>query len=372
MLKQDILIRKWTKRVWSNNDETARLALINKFELPYKAEFLKTFRAAMKDAWRFGRDRAMRNTNLMNGIGKWFKGEILDVQEFLIAEVQELDGSELFFTKVAKKYDEWADTVGDSLWERKITAVKGTMVTGIQNGWTLQPQTHYEKAGERVSASEATGPEGGMENILPGYKFVQDKPGLLTEMSKKLAPFGLQGWEINRIANTEHTRAFNEGLLSVYLEDDAVVAFEVSEVIDFKVCSECAMINGMVFDRNDSRLQWYTPPIHPNCRGELYPVMAWEMRDSTIDVERTVKLYDRDGKGFDVTFTPNRVNPEFLKTIRQSKDEAGIKRQLMTADQANSYRGDYTPRTPQERFSEWMYPNNESKQSDVEDLMEGV
>ena len=47
-------------RVWQLLSATDRLEAVNSFNLPYKPEFVRTLKAGMVDAWRYGRTRVSK------------------------------------------------------------------------------------------------------------------------------------------------------------------------------------------------------------------------------------------------------------------------------------------------------------------------
>lgn len=365
-----------------------KLRLINKFRLPYKQKAINVIKKSMLDSYRYGRNNAKSVVRKSKKLGKKLKAEFATVQEFidekpfmptgeelsrfkmpdnpfedidsnmislLIATAQEMAENETVYAKVAVVYSEWAEKLGTDLWERKVSAVRDITVKGIEEGWGLRPVGHYEAAkGVKVSAYEATGGKGGAVNVLSGYKYIQDKPGVLNEMGKKLEPFGYQGWQIERLARTEFTRAMNDGLMAVYQDDDSLSAYAWSAILDKGTCIECAMMDGVIFEIGDPRLSYYSPPIHPQCRCLLDPIFSWEMQEANFDKERSVTLYNKQGNPFELTYVPSSINPDFLKPIRPSNDAVAVKRQLLTKKESEVFRDGFVPTDPKKLFEAWM------------------
>lgn len=370
-----MIIRAWIQRVWETKSLAKRIEMVNKFNLPYKSKSVLCIKQSLISAYKFGRDRAKSVVSKSNKFGRKLKKQFATAQEFIDADVfvptgamlfewndsgnvaftQELVEDEQVYARVAATYSAWSEKLGTDLWQRKVTSTKNAMIRGIQEGWGLRPIGHYsDNKGNKVTAYEATGGKGGPENVLSGYGYVEDTPGILNEAGKELEPYGYQGWQVERLVRTEFTRAMNDGLLAIYKEDDAIVAYSWDAIIDFNTCQECAMMNGVVMEIGDPRLSYYEPPLHCSCRCILQPVFAWELMESNFDKERSVTLYDRDGNPFDLTYTPNQISPDFLRPIRPANDAAGIKRQLITKKESDALRANFVSATPQERFEKWM------------------
>ena len=338
----------------------------------------------MMESWRTARDRARKRLDKARAVGLILRS--VQVQEavplndlipqdldgaLFIADVQELEADEIAYHQVVREYKAWATKQGNLMWQQKVKAAQDSVSKAVDQGWSLQPVGEYRKGSERVSAFEATGGKGGAVNVKSGYSYVEIKPGLMNELEKDLQKWGYSGYQLERLARTEYTRAMNDGLLSIYQEDEMVVAYEWSAIADFRTCVECAMMNGVVMDRDDARLAFYEPPLHCNCRCELLPVFAWEMREPDFDKQREVTLFDKNEKPFSLTYIPNRIDPDFLKSIRIGDDATAIKRQLITKKQAEGLRNGFVPPTPEDRFGAWVHPRSEAAAARIADEIRG-
>jgi len=364
---QDARIRKYARRVWDTAEQATRLEMITDLTIPFRNSTKVYIKSQMMESYRMARARARMTVerahrarvqiqemdpfsnctvqlpDITPEFLERFDGAVeLDEISF-VSKIQELEADELAYHQIVKEYGAWAELQGNEMWQQKVKTAKGTMVRGIENGWGLNPVGEYTKAGKSVSAFEATGGVGGSANVLKGYSYTQLTPGILDELQKDLASFGYSGHQLERLARTEYTRAMNAGLLSIYQEDDMIVGYEWSAILDARTCVECAMMDGVQMDRGDPRLGDYTPPLHPHCRCEILPIFAWEQREANMDTQRTVTLYDKEGRDFTVDYIPNRINPDFLKTIRPANDSAGIKRQLITKKKAEKLRNNFVP-----------------------------
>ncbi len=384
-------------RVWATNDTAVQLERINNYSMPFNSITKKVLKAGLIDAWRYGRTRARVLVSQGKKRGRWLKrrskavtqegnnindlysriisDEVYDPQvadpvgtAFILA-AQELTADETAYAVITKTYGEWVDSLGEELWQRKVSAVKGVMQEGLDAGWSLREIGHYEKSGSQVSAWEATGGVGGKTNVVKGYRYVQDTPGVLNKMSIALQPFSVPGWQMERIARTEHTRAMNDGMMSIYANEDTVTALEFVAVIDSRTTVDCAMLDGTIFSMEDPRLRYFAPPLHGNCRSELYPVFAWEMQEATADIETSVTLFSKNNKPFQVSYVPTRVDPDILHTIRPRDDSAGIRAQLMTRSRATAMREGFNAKSAADTFGEWMHPRSASLAAGVSDTV---
>ena len=364
--------------------KTDQLNAVNKWVAPFMNQTIAVIKAGMLDANRTARKKARAVLADARKVSRWVRKSYARTQEFLpsmlidlptgldiiarnnnpspehqgamlIAQAQELAEEGQAYADVAKLYGAWSDGLGNKLWERKVSAVKTTMTRGIEDGWSLRTTGHFvNKKNETVSSFEATGGKGGASNASSGYRYIVDNPGVLSEMSKNLQPYGVAGWEVERLARTEYTRAMNDGLRDVYEQDDSVVAYEWDTILDARTCPECAMLNGTVIEVGDPRLADYSPPIHAQGRCELLPVFVWELQESNFDKQRTVNLFDSKGKSFEVDYVASRINPDFLHPVRPANDAAGITRQFLSVAEAEALRSGFVATPPVEQFAAWI------------------
>lgn len=123
-----------------------------------------------------------------------------------------------------------------------------------------------------------------------------DKPGLSEdEVRAKLSVLlpHIAEYRIQAIARTESMRCYNLGQLSQLKAADATVeGVEFCAILDSRTTDICAERDGLVLRIDDPRLWENTPPLHPNCRSILIPVMYVE--------EKSNDYFDTDADKFDV------------------------------------------------------------------------
>ncbi len=122
---------------------------------------------------------------------------------------------------------------------------------------------------------------------------------------------------LEAIARTESMRGYNMGHLRGIIDSQGVAGVEFSAVLDSRTSEACEAREGLRFPLGSPELAYNSPPLHPNCRSILIPVMdvevpegwmgdedrAWQIRERyptiqrecDIDVARKV-LQEKDGR----------------------------------------------------------------------------
>lgn len=105
---------------------------------------------------------------------------------------------------------------------------------------------------------------------------------------------GMTTWQAERIARTEVMRLWNVGSFQrMEQEDDDLIGYEYSVVMDNRTSHICADLDGVKVRRD--RLQ-YVPPLHPHCRTILQPVYSFD--DGAEDIEWQPPETARGAPGF--------------------------------------------------------------------------
>ncbi|SMG51708.1 phage putative head morphogenesis protein, SPP1 gp7 family [Dethiosulfovibrio salsuginis] len=102
------------------------------------------------------------------------------------------------------------------------------------------------------------------------------------------------------IARTEAMRAYSMGHLRSAIDSEAVVGFEFSAILDDRTSGSCQTREGLMFRIGDPRLPFNTPPLHPNCRSVLIPLLAIEFPGGIPDDPRIDSLPDTSQRDIDV------------------------------------------------------------------------
>ncbi len=85
---------------------------------------------------------------------------------------------------------------------------------------------------------------------------------------------GLRGWQAERISRTETMRLWNMGHFGrMETEDEGLVGYEYSVVLDPRTSDICRPIAGLMVKRGDIL---HLPPLHPHCRTIVEPVYDFD------------------------------------------------------------------------------------------------
>ena len=338
MRRLDLWLLDWTARTWRLNDK-AILDRVAELNPPFKGLLEKSTLVSMLEIWREGADQSAQVIQRLRGWERRRRKEMLAMARELFEEGRDYD-------EVVAAYAVLAKQIGEKQWTEKVVATRNLASAGYAEGWGLNDYKVYiDGAGNRVSAFEATGGAGGAANLKAGYKQIVQTPGIISQLRKELN--GYTEWQLERIARTETTRAYNQGMLDSYQKDDAVVGYEFVAIVDSRTTDRCLMLDGTIIHRDDPRLYELTPPLHVNCRSQLSPVFVFDDKiAATLDDPITRTLETRKGKEYSLTYNPDRMMP----MSREGKlTRTGFGREnLMTKAESEVRRKDFVPPTPDE------------------------
>lgn len=77
---------------------------------------------------------------------------------------------------------------------------------------------------------------------------------------------------LDRFARTKITEVFNKGRLNFFNEQDVVVGYQYSAILDGRTTVVCAGLHGKKFKKGTEPI----PPLHFNCRSLLIPITRFE------------------------------------------------------------------------------------------------
>lgn len=337
MRRLDLWLLNWTARTWKLGGK-AILDKVADLDPPFKGLLEKSILMAMLEMHREGRGQSAQ---VLQRLRRW---DSRQRRKELLATVRELFDEGTNYDEIVAAYAVMARQYGEELWTKKVVATRNVASAGYAEGWGLNDYKIYvDNAGNRVSAFEATGGAGGAANLKTGYQQVIQTPGVISQLQTELTRHTT--WELERLARTETTRVYNQGMLTGYKEDPAVVGYEFIAIIDARTTDRCLMLDGTIIHRDDPRLGELTPPLHVNCRSQLSPVFVFDENiAATLDESITKTLEDRQGKEYSLTYNPGRMMP----MSREGKlTRAGFGRDnLMTVAEAEVRRKNFVPPTP--------------------------
>ena len=85
-------------------------------------------------------------------------------------------------------------------------------------------------------------------------------------------------YRLERVVRTETTRAYNYGLVYHGLRYDEIGGYRYEVVVDDRTSPVCQPLAGKIVAR--ARIE-YLPPLHPNCRTVLVPILREQMPSDT-------------------------------------------------------------------------------------------
>ncbi len=338
MRRLDLWLLNWTARTWKLNGKDI-LDRVSDIKPPFKGLLEKSILMAMLEIWNDGSKHSAQVLQRLRPVEKRSRKSML-------SSVRELVDEEDDYALVVAAYAAWSTRLGEELWEKKLTSVRTVVSSGYAEDWGLNDYRVYvNNAGDKVSALEATGSASGATALKSGYTQVVNTPGVMTQLRPALS--AQTGWQLERIARTETTRAYNQGMLSGYAEDNAIVGYEFVAIVDSRTTDRCLMLDGTIISKDDPTLYELTPPLHVNCRSQLSPVFVFDERiAATLDTPITRTLEDRHGKAYSLTYDPGRMMP----MEREGKlTRAGFGREnLMTKAESEVRRDNFVAPAPDE------------------------
>lgn len=153
------------------------------------------------------------------------------------------------------------------------------------------------------------------QGIADGKSVPEIRELIVHEFKEKADPYSKM--QAQRITRTEVLRASNQGALQAFIESDVVIA---KEWLTAGATDQCAEYNGKVVELKGSfyddhnEFQDGDPPLHPNCRCVLLPV---------IDIERAYKPETIEQKAI----YERRINELEANLDKRTKEYRDFKKQ---------------------------------------------
>jgi SPP1 gp7 family putative phage head morphogenesis protein len=261
--RQEEFVLLQVKRSWPEKAE---------IRIPFRAEWREAFMALLLIAVGEGRTKA--------------KAEIAKRRRSVsrTARVREARRKPATGIPAVQSYAEWARSIETRAFRELVDEVEPILTDAMKKSVSLEDYWVYED-GKRVG---------------------EKQPGLLTQLGEVFED--AQGYELERKARTEYTRATSLGALYEYREDPMVSAVEFVAVMDSRTSDICAMMNGTVFHVDDPQLARHSPPLHVNCRSALIPRMIGE---GIIPNAYQKREYTNKETGEYVKFAPVQIRTDF-------------------------------------------------------------
>ena len=96
----------------------------------------------------------------------------------------------------------------------------------------------------------------------------------IQKMSKQLMKdLDVLYWQAERLIRTETNYAMNQAHLQGYKDSEVVEEYEILAYIDKRTSKICKQIDRKVFKLSEAQVGVNYPPLHPNCRTTVIPVL---------------------------------------------------------------------------------------------------
>nr|DAP80533.1 MAG TPA: minor capsid protein [Caudoviricetes sp.] len=115
-------------------------------------------------------------------------------------------------------------------------------------------------------------------------------------------------YQASRLVRTETNYAVTQGTLNAYSDSGVVQQYEFLAEIDDRTSSECKKLNGKVFNLADAAVGKNLPPLHPNCRSTIIPVVK-KTKIAEIQIKPTKAAAAKE----QLSFKNNKEAASYLK-----------------------------------------------------------
>lgn len=94
---------------------------------------------------------------------------------------------------------------------------------------------------------------------------------------------GVSGYYLERVVRTEMAKIYEQARIKEFEADDTVIGYELSAILDSRVCEACRHREGVQIRKEDLGQYRLTPPFHPFCRCVFLPIFTWEEKAGVVD-----------------------------------------------------------------------------------------
>lgn len=188
----------------------------------------------------------------------------------------------------------------------------------INSVWCADGKSWSERVWGNTEALKAALNEGLIECVVTGKKASDLKKRLQNE-------FGASYRQADMLVRTEMQHIQTEAARQRY-EDDGITKYEFLGREETHGCSHspsCHELDGQVFFMKDMKVGRNAPPIHPNCRCSIVPVVDLdEVKENTMEEEMDMCMYC--GEDMPLSQLSNDVCPKCRREILASKEAKAL------------------------------------------------
>jgi SPP1 gp7 family putative phage head morphogenesis protein len=191
------------------------------------------------------------------------------ITELELRELLTRVGIRVLLPIMRRRYAEWGKSIQAALqsWRARATMAQDESSLPDEIGyWHSQElQRHWQSVASGLANRIA-------QRIVDGLRTGETMQQLMDAVEEILGD--ATGYRLERIVRTETTRYYNYALVWETAAYPEVAGYRYSVVEDDRTSSICKPLAGKIVRRAELR---YIPPLHPNCRTVLVPLLAEEI-----------------------------------------------------------------------------------------------
>jgi SPP1 gp7 family putative phage head morphogenesis protein len=107
--------------------------------------------------------------------------------------------------------------------------------------------------------------------------------------------FEVSAYESKRLIHTELARVQSQASAQIYQQSSAIDQVMYDATLDGKTSKLCRSLDGKIFDANSN---YPKPPVHPNCRSAIVPVV-----DGWTPTKKRENVRDENGEKQIIDYT---------------------------------------------------------------------
>jgi SPP1 gp7 family putative phage head morphogenesis protein len=188
------------------------------------------------------------------------------ITELELRELLTRVGIRVLLPIMRRRYAEWGKSIQAALsdWRARATMAQDESSLPAEIGyWHSQElQRHWQSVASGLASRIA-------QRIVDGLRTGETMEQLMDGVEQILAQ--ATDHQLERIVRTETTRYYNYALVWETATYPEVAGYRYSVVVDDRTSSTCKPLAGKIVRRAELR---YIPPLHPNCRTVLVPLLA--------------------------------------------------------------------------------------------------
>lgn len=120
-------------------------------------------------------------------------------------------------------------------------------------------------------------------------------------------------YQAARLVRTETNYVMNQGHLNGY-KDAGIKEYKFLAFIDNRTSPQCKELDGQIINANDATVGTNLPPLHPNCRSTIIPIVT---RDYLNNTKEETNGPDATSTGDMLTFKNNKEAVKYQEDIEK-------------------------------------------------------